>query len=134
MCVMNQALRVGLNFTGDSAGPVLATSATRPPAKLSPIHGSVPGASEPPSQGRCALVYRDDCLVHSLTLEQHLLDVEAVLEIFRRRKLYAKSSKCEFMSSAFWRIAYQPPPQARRLVDGSEEGAVDPGIFQFDAV
>jgi len=38
----------------------------------------------------------DDCLVHSQTLEQHLLDVAEVLEIFRRRKLYAKSSKCEF--------------------------------------
>ena len=38
----------------------------------------------------------DDGLVHSPTLEQHLLDVEEVLEIFRRRKLYAESSKCEF--------------------------------------
>ena len=38
----------------------------------------------------------DDCLVHSPTLKQHLLDVEEVLEIFRRRQLYAKSSKCEF--------------------------------------
>ena len=27
----------------------------------------------------------DDCLVHSPTLEQHLLNVEEVLEIFRRR-------------------------------------------------
>ena len=27
-------------------------------------------------------------------LEQHLLDVEEVLEIFCRRKLYAKSSMC----------------------------------------
>ena len=34
--------------------------------------------------------------MHSPTLEQHLLDVEEVLEIFRRRQLYAKSSKCEF--------------------------------------
>jgi hypothetical protein len=29
-------------------------------------------------------------------LEQHLLDVAEVLEIFRRRKLFAKSSECEF--------------------------------------
>ena len=34
--------------------------------------------------------------MHSPTLEQHLLDVAEVLEIFRRRQLYAKSSKCEF--------------------------------------
>ncbi len=38
----------------------------------------------------------DDCLVHSPTLEQHLFDVAEVLEIFRRRKLNAKSSKREF--------------------------------------
>ena len=42
------------------------------------------------------MAYMDDCLVHSPTLEQHLLDVAEVLEIFRRRKLFAKSSKCEF--------------------------------------
>ena len=42
------------------------------------------------------MVYMDDCLVHSPTLEQHLFDVAEVLEIFRRRKLFAKSSKCEF--------------------------------------
>ena len=41
-------------------------------------------------------MYMDDCLVHSPTLEQHLLDVAEVLVIFRRRQLYAKSSKCEF--------------------------------------
>jgi hypothetical protein len=38
----------------------------------------------------------DDCLVHSPTLEQHLLYVAEVLETFRRHQLYAKSSKCEF--------------------------------------
>jgi hypothetical protein len=58
-----------------------------------PLHVGVPGASGP--LGWCALVYMDDCLVHSPTLEQHLLEVE-VLEIFRRRQLFAKSSKCEF--------------------------------------
>ena len=29
-------------------------------------------------------------------MEQRLLDVAEVLEIFRRQQLYAKSSKCEF--------------------------------------
>jgi len=75
MRVMNQALTVGLDG-------------------VSPVSGGVPGASGP--LGRCAMVYMDDCLVHSPTLEQHLLDVAEVLEIFRRRKLFAKSSKCEF--------------------------------------
>ena len=90
MRVMNQALTVGLDFQGGTA------TTPRPPLcpDLQPIHGAVPGASEP--LGRCALVYMDDCLVHSLMLEQHLLDVAEVLEIFRRRQLYARSSKCEF--------------------------------------
>ncbi len=45
--VMNEALTVGL-------GPSLA------------VRGCMPGASGP--LGRCALVYIDDCLVHSPTL------------------------------------------------------------------
>ena len=36
----------------------------------------------------------DDCLVHSPTLEQHLLDLAELLEISRR--LCPKSSECEF--------------------------------------
>ena len=59
MRVMNEALTVGL-------GPSSAVS------------GGILGASGPPL-GRCALVYLDDCLVHSPTLEQHLLDVAEVL-------------------------------------------------------
>ena len=91
MWVMNQALTVGLDFPGNGpAGPEHAG----PRQGLPPIHGGVLGASGP--LGWCALVYMDDCLVHSPTLEQHLLDVAEVLEIFRRRQLYAKSSKCEF--------------------------------------
>jgi hypothetical protein len=89
MRVMNQALTVGLDFPGAGSAPPW-----RPRPDLAPIHGGVPGASGP--LGRCALVYMDDCLVHSPTLEQHLLDVAEVLEIFRRRQLFAKSSKCEF--------------------------------------
>ena len=85
---MNQALTVGLDFPGP--GPAGATHAALQRG-LPPVHGGVPGASGPD-----ALVYMDDCLVHSPTLEQHLLDVAEVLEIFRRRQLYAKSSKCEF--------------------------------------
>ena len=69
---------------------IAAWAGVRAPAGLR----GVPGATGP--LGRCALGYMDDCLVHLPTLEQHLLDVAEVLEIFLRRKLYAKSSKCEF--------------------------------------
>jgi hypothetical protein len=96
MRVMNQALTVGLDFPGD-VSPTTGPGSEPPPRSqsgLAPLHGGVPGASGP--LGRCALAYMDDCLVHSPTLEQHLLDFAEVLEIFRRRKLFAKSSKCEF--------------------------------------
>ena len=32
--------------------------------------------------GRWAIVYMDGCLMHSPTLEQHLLDIAEVLEFF----------------------------------------------------
>ena len=38
----------------------------------------------------------DDILVFSTTREEHVLDVEEVLETLRQHGLYAKSSKCEF--------------------------------------
>ena len=82
---LRQALERGTSSQGKSIGTVGLVSA---------LGGGVPGASGP--LGRCALVYMGDCLVHSPTLEQHLLDVAEVLETFRRHKLYAKSSKCEF--------------------------------------
>ena len=61
---MNQALTVGLDFDG---GPAAAPTSPAPRQDLQPIHGGVPGASAP--LGLCSLVYMDDCLVHSLTLE-----------------------------------------------------------------
>ena len=87
MRVMNQALTVGLDFQVGTA------TTPRPPfcPDLQPINGGVPGASGP--LGRCDWVHMDDCLVHSPTLEQHLLDVAEEIEIFRRRQVYAKSSK-----------------------------------------
>ena len=91
MRVMNQALKVGLDYLGEN---LACGSRPGPPEGPPPIYAGVPGASGP--LGRCALVYMDDCLVHSPTLAQHLLDVAEVLEIFHRRQLFAKRSKCEF--------------------------------------
>jgi hypothetical protein len=75
MRVMNEVLTVGL-------GP--STS----------IRSGMQGASGP--LGLYALVYLDDCWIHPPALEQHLLYVAVVLELFRRRKLFAKISKGEF--------------------------------------
>ncbi|XP_071914038.1 uncharacterized protein [Coffea arabica] len=42
------------------------------------------------------LVFFDDILVYSSTLEEHVKHVEEVMSILRRHQLYAKMSKCSF--------------------------------------
>jgi hypothetical protein len=42
------------------------------------------------------LVFLDDILIFSKTLEEHERHVKQVLEVLRKEKLYAKESKCEF--------------------------------------
>ena len=42
------------------------------------------------------LVFLDDILIYSKTLEEHEQHVRRVLEALRKQKLYAKESKCEF--------------------------------------
>ena len=45
--------------------------------------------------GVCALSYMDDILIYSPTLEQYKRDVERVLQLLRKHKLYIKLRKCE---------------------------------------
>ncbi len=44
---------------------------------------------------RCALVFLDDIVVYSRTLEDHIKDVGTVLQRLKDAKLYAKKSKCD---------------------------------------
>ena len=43
------------------------------------------------------LVFLDDILIYSKTLEEHEAHVRQVLEVLRKEKLYAKESKCELI-------------------------------------
>lgn len=43
------------------------------------------------------LVFLDDILIYSKTLEEHEQHVRQVLEVLRKEKLYAKESKCELV-------------------------------------
>ena len=92
-----------------------------------PIHAGpgVPGASG--QLGRCALAYMDDCLVHSEspTLEQHLLDVAEVLEIFRHRQLLAKSSKCELGRQEFGFLGHHLSKEGVSVVPRKEQSIVE---------
>lgn len=45
---------------------------------------------------RCVLIYLDDILVYSPSVEQHLQDLRTILEKLRQHRLYAKLTKCEF--------------------------------------
>ena len=49
-----------------------------------------------PLLDRCVVVYLDDILIYSQTMEEHVGHVRQVLEILREHKLYGKLSKCTF--------------------------------------
>ena len=49
------------------------------------------------------IVFIDDILVYSRTMEEHKLNLKIVLEKLREKKLYAKLSKCEFW---FGKVAF----------------------------
>ena len=48
---------------------------------------------------RCVLVFLDDIVVYSHTLEQHVKDVRAVLQRLKDAGLHAKESKCELFQT-----------------------------------
>jgi len=45
---------------------------------------------------RCCIVYLDDVLIYSNTLQQHRKDVSNILEAIRKSGMKVKPSKCEF--------------------------------------
>ncbi|KAG0153432.1 hypothetical protein PDIDSM_5285 [Penicillium digitatum] len=51
-----------------------------------------------PYLGRSVVVYLDDILVYSQTLDEHYTHLEEVLQCLRTQKLYAKPKKCVFVT------------------------------------
>lgn len=45
---------------------------------------------------KSVIVFLDDILIYSKTIEEHKIHVKEVLETLRKEKLYCKKSKCEF--------------------------------------
>lgn len=43
---------------------------------------------------KCALVYLDDILVYSRSVEQHIKDLDSVVQILAEHGLHLKESKC----------------------------------------
>jgi hypothetical protein len=46
------------------------------------------------------IIYLDDFLAYSTTIEEHLLHLRQILEVLRQHELYAKMSKCAFFLPA----------------------------------
>ena len=53
-----------------------------------------------PYLGTFIIVFLDDILVYSLTLEEHLEHLRQVFQLLRENALYAKESKCEFLKDS----------------------------------
>ena len=50
--------------------------------------------------GVCVLSYIDDILIYSPNLEQHIIDVEKVLNLLTKNKLFVKLKKCELFQDS----------------------------------
>ena len=61
--------------------------------------------------GRQVVVYIDDILVYSATLEDHIAHVRVVLERLLENHLYVKVLKCQFHQVAVSFFGYQISPQ-----------------------
>ncbi|XP_028551072.1 uncharacterized protein LOC110094610 [Dendrobium catenatum] len=59
-----------------------------------------------PLLGKCCVVYFDDILVFSLSMDEHWKDLKAVLELLRQHKLYLNKAKCELATSSVHFLGY----------------------------
>ena len=54
------------------------------------------------------IIFTDDILVYSKSVDEHALHLRIVLQTLRDRQLYAKFSKCEFwFNEVVWDMSYQ---------------------------
>jgi hypothetical protein len=63
-------------------------------------------------------VYLDDVCVYSRTVEEHLLHLRAVLKRLRKRKLYVKPSKCEWMQPSVTFLGHTLGGKGREVTHG----------------
>jgi hypothetical protein len=67
------------------------------------------------------LVFLDDILIYSKTLEEHERHVQKVLETLAKAKLYAKESKCEFFKTEVEFLGHHVGRDGVRMMDDKVE-------------
>ena len=60
-----------------------------------------------PLLDKCVVVYLDDILIYSKTLEEHVEHIKLVLDALRKHQLYAKLSKCSFAENSVHYLGYR---------------------------
>ena len=68
------------------------------------------------------IVFLDDILIYSKTLEEHERHVRVVLDILRREKLYAKESKCELFKTEVEFLGHFVGRDGIRMMEGKVKG------------
>ena len=74
-----------------------------------------------PFLDECALVFLDDILIYSKTLEEHEQHVRRVLDALREQKLYAKESKCEFFKHEVEFLGHRVGQDGVRMMEDKVE-------------
>ncbi|KAJ8519009.1 hypothetical protein ONZ45_g4010 [Pleurotus djamor] len=64
---------------------------------------------------KCVIVYLDDILIYSDSLEEHKKTVKEVLRRLRANKLYAKGEKCEFHADTVEYLGYILSPDGLKM-------------------
>jgi hypothetical protein len=73
----------------------------------------------------CCVVFMDDILVFSKTLENHHQDLLNVLQRLREHTLYAAPEKCELYCSSVGYLGHIITPQGTRVVPAKSNAAKD---------
>lgn len=71
------------------------------------------------------IVFLDDILIFSKTLEEHQNHVSEVLQILRREKLYAKESKCELFKTEVEFLGHYVGRSGLRMMDNKVQAVIE---------